>query len=550
MTRRRNRGNRTEAADTPPRPPDRFRAALPALLLAAALLVAYAPALDAGFVWDDDFYVTANDTLRDLAGLKRIWLETDANPQYYPVTFTTFWLQYRVHGAAPFGYHIVNVLLHAASAVLLWRILRSLRVPGALLAGWIFALHPVMVESVAWVTERKNVLSGVLYLSAALLYLRFSLGDADSGPAGTRPAGTRRLALLSLLLFALALLAKSVTATLPVALCLVVLWKRRRLPREDALWLGAMLAIGVAMGILTAWIEWHQVGAGGAEWTLTLAQKCLLAGRVVAFYLGKLVWPASLSFFYDRWTVDPGDPVQYLFPLAALAVLVTLRLARRRIGDGPLVASLYFIVTLAPVLGFFRVFPMKYSWVADHFQYLAGIGPIALFAATATLTFRGRAGPRLALAAALPLVLVLGVLAWKQAHDYHDIETLWTRTVERTPSAWAAQYALGNLCDERGDVEGAIRHHELALKAKPDYAEAFNNLGAIRAGQRRTAEAIDLYRHAIRAKPELAIAHYNLARSLEAEGRIDETIEALKEAIRRSPDPSANLVVIGFYINI
>ncbi|MBZ5639051.1 MAG: tetratricopeptide repeat protein [Acidobacteriia bacterium] len=518
----------------------RFRSGLPALLLVVGVAVAYVPALRAGFVWDDDFYVTDNPTLRDAAGLGRIWLKTDANPQYYPVTFTTFWLQYRVGGIDPFGYHLLNVLLHAGSALLLWRVLRKLRIPGALLAGWIFGLHPVMVESVAWVTERKNVLSGILFLVSALLFLRFSLGDGEEGRASDRPAGPRRLAALSLALFVLALLAKSVTATLPVALALLIVWKRRRVTREEAVWLGAMLAIGAGMGLLTARLESLQVGARGADWSLTAVQKTLLASRLIVFYLGKLVWPSKLAFFYERWAIDAGNPAAYLFPAAIAAAAAALWRLRRRIGGGPLVAFLYFGIVLFPALGFFRVYPMRYSWAADHFQYLAALGPIALLsAALAVVSANWAAGDRRArTAAAIPVLALLGALTWRQAGDYRDLETLWRRTVEKSPRAFTAHCALAGLLGREGDGEGAARHFELAIEAKPDYADALNSLGTIRAGQRRVTEAIDLYRRALRAAPENAIVHYNLAGALEASGRADEAMAEFETAIRCSPDPS------------
>ncbi|HOW19171.1 MAG TPA: O-GlcNAc transferase, partial [Phycisphaerae bacterium] len=334
------------------------------LLLALAV---YIPAMRGGFVWDDDDYVTENRTLRSLDGLGRIWFDIRATPQYYPLVFTSFWLEYHLWDSRPGGYHVVNILLHGTSAVLLWLVLRRLAVPGAWFAAAVFAVHPVHVESVAWITERKNVLSGVFYLSAALVWLRFAGLDC---PRAAEPR-RRSLYAIGLFLFACALLSKSVTASLPAALLLVLWWKRGRIARGDFLPLVPFFALGAVMGLITAWVERHHVGAEGAEWALSAAERCLIAGRALWFYAAKLIWPVRLTFIYPRWPIDSGVWWQYLYPIAAVAAIGLLWGLRRRIGRGPLVAVLFFAITLAPALGFFDVYPMRYSFVADHFQYHA-----------------------------------------------------------------------------------------------------------------------------------------------------------------------------------
>jgi hypothetical protein len=267
-----------------------------ALALLVLVLLAYTPALDAGFVWDDDDYVTANVTLRSVTGLARIWVEPGAVPQYYPMAFTSLWLDYRLWGMRPFGYHLVNVLLHGLNAVLLWRLLVMLAVPGAWLAAAVFAVHPVHVESVAWVTERKNVLSGAFYLGAFLAYLRF----APPGGRGAGPVAWRAYA-AALALFVLAMLSKTVTCTLPAALLIVLWWKRPRLAARDVLPLLPFFALGLGLSLVTIWMEKHHVGAQGADWALSAVDRCLIAARALWFYLGKLVWPAPLVFNYPRW---------------------------------------------------------------------------------------------------------------------------------------------------------------------------------------------------------------------------------------------------------
>ena len=358
-----------------------------AALVFAATLIAYFPALRGGLIWDDDFHVT-KPLLRSLHGLGLIWFHVGETPQYYPLLHSAFWVEHRLWGDAVLGYHLVNVLLHATSACLFGLILKKLLVErvapnplvglsgrisvlGAtrstflgtpLVGALLFALHPVCVESVAWISEQKNTLSTVFYLLSALAFLEF---DRTRKWAGY---------FLATGLFVLALLSKSVTATLPAALLVVFWWQRGRLSwKRDIAPLLPWLAIGAASGLFTAWVEKFSIRATGAEFSLTAVQRCLVAGRVIWFYLGKLAWPVDLTFIYPRWVIDASAGWQYLFPLAFVALVAALALTCRR-TRGPLAALLLFAGSLAPVLGFFNVYPFRYSFVADHFQYLATLG--------------------------------------------------------------------------------------------------------------------------------------------------------------------------------
>ncbi len=329
-------------------------------LIAAALLVAtlaaYQPAWNGGMLWDDDKHVTSPE-LRSPDALPRIWFDVGATQQYYPVVHSAFWIQHRLWGDATTGYHIVNVVLHVLSALLLFLILRQLAIPGALLAAAVFALHPVHVESVAWITELKNTLSGVFCLLAALAYLRYDRNRNASTYA------------ISFGLFVLALLSKSVTATLSGALLVVLWWQRGRLGwRRDVVPLLPFMGVGAASGLFTAWVERTHIGAEGPEFSLTLVERALIAGRAIWFYLAKLLWPIDLVFIYPRWQVSQGEAWQYLYPAGVVVLLATLWLLRKR-SRAPIAALLIFAGTLFPVLGFFNVFPFRYSFVADHFQY-------------------------------------------------------------------------------------------------------------------------------------------------------------------------------------
>ena len=295
------------------------RNSLLAGLLLLITLIAYIPAIQGGFVWDDNRYLTENQTLKSLQGLKKIWVNPNSTPQYYPLVFSTFWLEYRLWGLRPTGYHLVNVLLHALSTLLLYRLLLYLNLPGAWLAAAVFALHPVQVESVAWVTERKNVLSGFFYFASAFCLFRFF------GIAGEKKEKSGLWWYCAgLLLFACALLSKTVTCTLPAAMLLVLWWKKDRLKGREVAALAPFFALGLLMGLATVWLEQQQVGAIGSEWNSSLGERFLIAGRALWFYLGKLVWPAELIFNYPRWQVDASVWWQYIYPAGGMFVVLLL----------------------------------------------------------------------------------------------------------------------------------------------------------------------------------------------------------------------------------
>ena len=468
----------------------------PLLALAALTLIAYLPAYGAGFVWDDDYYVLENTTLQSLQGLKRIWLDLFATPQYYPLVHTSFWLEYRLAGPSAHLYHFTNVALHAANAVLLWRIMLHLAIPGAWLIAAVFAVHPVQVESVAWITERKNLLSGFFYLWSALLYLRFSRqADEKTPPWRTYAA--------SFLLYAAALLSKSVTASLPAALLLICWYRRGTILRRDWATLLPMLLVGIVSGLLTVWLEREHVLARGPEWDLSLPERFLIAGRALWFYASTLVWPQDLAFIYPRWRIDTGAWWQYQFPLAAMAVVGALIALGGRVGRGPLTAVLFFAGTLFPALGFFNFYPMRYSFVANHFQYLACIGLIALAVAVVVRRWqRAQWRKPVGAVAAGTVLATLMIVSWWNALAYVDLESLWRDTLEKNPQAWMAHHNLGMELDRQGRYEEARQHYQAAVKLRPSH-----------------------YR-----------AHHKLGRSLAREGRLDEAIAHFQTAIRLSPD--------------
>lgn len=488
-------------------------------LLFALVFVAFFPALRGQFIWDDDHYVTENLALRSFSGLSDIWLGIVFNgphgyraavaPQYYPVTFTSFWLESRLFGwTNPLPLHVTNALLHACSAWMLWTILRKLEVPGAWVIAAVWAVHPVQVESVAWVTERKNVLSGFFYFASLLLYLRYcGLIPRDQ----ERPTAPARVYLFAALLFIAALLSKSVTGSLPAVVLLLIWWKRGRITRRDVLPLLPFFALAIAMGAVTSYMERNVVGAAGNEFAFTLPQRLIIAGRAIWFYAGKLLWPRPLMFIYPRWDVTSAQAQWQivLLPLALL-VAVVLFVLRSRIGRAPTVAWLFFIGTLFPALGFVNVYPMRYSFVADHFQYLASLGLIALI--VGAVEHLAKSAKWFCAASALVLVALVW-LSFQQSRIYASPRKLWGHVLAHNPSAWMAHNNLGILL-LTSDSPTAAAHFRGAIALKPDHAEAMMNLGRIDEEAGRLDDAVAWYRRAIDARPKLAEAHYNLARAL------------------------------------
>ncbi len=548
------------------------------ILIIVLTFAAYIPAMQGGFIWDDDMYVENNPRVNTDEGLWRSWT-TSENPQYYPLVFTTLWIEHQLWGLNPAGYHIVNVTLHVINALLVWLILHRLGVRWAWLAGAIFALHPVHVESVAWITERKNVLSGMFYLLSLLTFLRF------------REYRKTGLYLVSLLLFIAALLSKTVTVSLPAAILIIYWWQGWRIRKRELLLLSPFFIIGMGMGLFTAWYEMQHVGAQGAEWDFSFWQRLVLAGRALWFYAEKLAAPFELSFIYPMWTLDAGKLTQWI-GLAGFAITgLVLWGLRNKLGRGPLAGLAFFSMTLFPALGFFNVYPMRYSFVADHFQYMASLGLIAVFTGGSGWVVdkfwtTGIRTTGIIIAPGVVLLLLLGLLTWRQGHIYKDIETLWRDTLVKNPAGWLPNNNLGVLLYEQGKNEEALVHFREALKEKPaepdthynmgnlmlrlgkmdeavGYFErtlegrpfdvkARNNLGNILARQGRFDDALKHYREALVYKQDSLLTHFNIGMTYMNSGRLEESIPFFEEALRIGPgytDASLNLSSVLIRLN-
>jgi tetratricopeptide (TPR) repeat protein len=513
---------------------------LPACLLVLLAILVYLPALDGGFIIDDTLYVTQDARMETAGGLGRIWTEVvgpQYKHQYYPMTSTAFWVQHQLWGDDPFGYHLVNVLLHAANAVLLWLVLGRLAMPGAWLAAAVFAVHPVHVQSVAWVAELKNTLSAMFFLASAFVFVGWFRREPRTWPGYA----------LGMFLFVCALLSKSATCLLPAALLVVLWWKRPRLERRDLLALVPMVAVGLTFVLVTVYLEAVHGGARGDGFSQSVLERGLVAGRALWFYAGKLLWPAGLVFIYPRWTVDVHAWWQYLYPLALVGVLLGLWWLRPKIGKGPVTAAAYFTLAVAP-LSFVNVAYTRFSFVADHWPYWASMGFIAVAAAVATVgAGRLRRAPAKWVVAGggLALVPLLAGLTWQRCHVYRDERTLWTDTVARNPLAWAAHNELALALGSAGRFDEAIDHFRQSVTINPGFAEGHTNLGAALMLQGRLDEAARSYREALRIEPELPGAHFNLALVRRSQGRLDDAILHCREAHRYAPGSAETLTILG-----
>ncbi len=508
---------------------DRLRLLAGGLGLTLAIALAYLPAMHGGPVWDDDYMLTGNPVMTQAGGLWRILFDPSAMQVYYPLTSATLWLESRLFGLTDLtGYHVVNVLLHAANAVVLWRLLRRLDVPGAFAAAAAWGLHPVGVESVAWVTEHKNTLSGLLYLTSLWALLR-SLGVI--GPE-RRPRAGRAWYAVALATFALALAAKTTAVTLPAAALLVAWWKAGRVRRRDVWAVVPFVAVAAVAGAVTQHVETHVTGTWDPAWSLTPPQMVLVAGRALWFYAAKLAWPAGLSFAYPRWRVDPAAAGQWAYPAAAAGVIAGLWAARGRVGRGPVTGVLFFAGTLVPALGFFHVLYQRYSFVADHFQYLAGVGLIAVAAAAVART---RLPPPAKVAIAAAVLVTLAGLTARSARRFASDAAVWRAALDVDPGSTLANLNYGSALVGAGDYDAAMVPLRRAAADPTSAGRVWYNLGLIADGRRDYRGAVACFARSAAVEPFDPRSHFEYGETLLVTGRFPAAAAELRRAVALRP---------------
>ncbi len=548
----------TRETTNPPGPWHARRRLAAGLILLGLAVTVYAPAMNGGFVWDDETLITGNPVVQAPDGLRRIWLTTEST-DYFPLTYTSFWIQWRLWGNDPAGFHLVNVLLHAAGCLVLWRVLVGLGIPGAWLGAAVFAVHPVNVASVAWISEQKNTLSQLLFLLALWAYLRHSV------------TGGRRMYVAALACFLLALLAKTSVVMLPVVLLGINWWLRGRVDRRQVVASIPFFALSAILGLVTVWFQYHQAIGDEVVRPEGFVSRLAAAGWAVWFYVCKALLPVGLSMVYPRWQIDPVTVVDLLPTLALVACLLILWRHRHSRGRAGLAGLGYTVVMLLPVLGFANMAFMKYSLVADHFQYAALPGILALVIGTAVHGWkrRGMSLPGGIILAAV-VVAALSGLTWQRQSIFQDNGTFLRDTVARTPGCATMRYNLGTHLAIQGQlVEArehlaaaveldpanweyrnnlgrlysvtdrpglAIQHYTEAARLASDDATPHNNLAMLLSRLGRVEEAIVHHQRAVELEPRSAELHYNLARALQQQGRIEEALPGFRETLRLRPD--------------
>jgi tetratricopeptide (TPR) repeat protein len=490
--------------------------------LILSVTVAYLPVSQAGFVYDDSMILTGNPCIIGPLGLKEIWTTNAAD--ICPFVLTTFWLEHGLWGLNPQPYHLVNILLHGFGALVLWRALRHLRVPGAWLGAALWAIHPVNVESVAWITEMKNTESGLFFLLSVFFFIKLLKAIELGGRTGSYWNY-----LLTLLFATLAIASKSSTVILPIVLCLCAWWVEGRWYWRNLVRTAPIFLMATAAGASTIWTQaLHFASVTDPRWVRTWPERLVAAGDAVWFYLSKLIFPYPLVFIYPRWQIDASQWKSYLPLLGAILLLGLFWLKRQRWSPAWFFAYGYFLVALLPALGLLDNFVFEYSLVFDHFQYLASMGPLALAGAGLARFSEFPVGKNVAgqIALCSVLLLILGAASWQRTLVYKDEKALWTDTLAQNPGCWTGEVNLGSVLREEGQADEAIGHFQNALKINPNCVVAENDLGVALFEKGEPARAIGHFQRAIKIDPNFGPAHNNLGIALLQKGQLGEAIDS------------------------
>jgi len=504
---------------------------LEASAIGLVCLVVYLPSLRNGFIWDDYAWIVKSPIIHAPDALRRYWF-TFQSPDYFPFIHTLFWIEWKLWGANAAAWHFATIFLHALTSITIWWTMRSLKLPAAWLSALIFAIHPVNVEAVAWIYQQRTILPMFLSLSSLMAYLR-------SHEAGNSRLDTQRISVLwysfSLLMFTLAMLSKVSVAGFPVLLLGLHWWRQGRVARQDLLKTVPFFVVAVSLGLLTAYVQIHRNIGSDVVRTDSFPARLAGSGWAVWFYLYKFLFPVNLMFVYPRWDINPLSIVSYVPLLALICCFAAAWKFRRTWGRWTIAGLGWFIVMLVPVLGFVNIYFMRYSLVADHWQYVAVIGPIALAVGAAVRLAQASRQRYAGLVAAGIVVCLFGVITWRQQAMYRNEETLWRETIARNPNAWMAHNNLGLVLAESGRLDDAIAEYEAALEIKPDCPEAHVSLAATLIDCGQFDEAYVHLTKALKLRPNSVSAHYNMGRLFAERNRIEQAVEEYRRALRLNP---------------
>ncbi|MDD5614048.1 MAG: tetratricopeptide repeat protein [Candidatus Omnitrophica bacterium] len=555
----------------------RLKSAQIFILIILPVLI-YSKSVNNGYIWDDDVHIYKNAQIKDFNGLKTIWSKNTTN-QYYPLTITFFWLAEKAWGLNPKGYHAMSIVFHIANTLLLFWAVKKLFGPLAFIGALIFAIHPIQVETVAWATEFKNILALFFFLLALLSYLKFDNNKKSKDY------------IITIGLFLCAVLSKH------IAVCFAFIPMAYKWQREGKIGLREIkismpfLSIGLLMGAIAVISELYQVGARGEEWSLSIIQRLMLWGQSSWFYIYKTLLPINFMFFYPKWDIDPGRALQWL-PSLALVSAILLWASKYRVNRNIFTVLIFYIISIFPASGFFNVYPMIFSYVADHFSYLSSPFIILLILGTVyrlgvffkkNLRCTITAKTTLNILAAV-IIIYLGLESFKLAGNYRDEITLWENTIKRNPGLWmpyanlavlhansenseqaiklyqkaiflkpdkaSIHYNMGNLYYQMKDYDSSIQSYFRALHIDPHYAQAYANLANVYRALNDKNKALENYAKASELKPE-AIIYYNMAHIYYETGDIEQAIELYNQALKTKtgyPRAHVNLAIIYLQI--
>jgi Flp pilus assembly protein TadD len=534
----RNDGKRDVGSTSVRRVPDDWLPAFyKALIILLATMWAYAPAYHGDWLWDDDQLLTANADVQQPGGLSRIWFKP-TGADYFPLSLTSLWIEWRLWGMNPTGYHVTNVILHALGSIMVWRLLARMGIGCAWFGALLYALHPMNVESVAWISERKNALSLPLFVLAAWGWSRF---DQE---------GKNRHYLVALVGFLLAMLAKTSVVMLPIVFLMHAWWKRGRIALQDVKRAAPFFLISLILGLITLKFQ-HERAIGGEVIPIGGAlSRIATAGLSLWFYLWKAILPFELLPIYPRWNTNPPNVWQVVLPwTGVLVVAAACWFKRNSIGKHLLFGLGYFAVMLLPILGFITISYMRISWVADHFVHLPLISIVALAAAAAAWAYdRLRANKWLqsaGVAVASALVIMFAIISFTLAGHYQNEEALWHYTLSKNYDAWQAHNRLGAREAMRGNMESAHKHFTEAVRLRPDLGETQHNLGMSYLNRGDVKKAYEHYRMSEKNSMESDGIMENIAAAYARMGRFDDATRAFQHLLKRQPQNPAYLCNYG-----
>ena len=534
------RSNRKSAScGIEPRELLRLPAWLGVMTIILAVLWVYSPALDGGWLWDDDWYITNNPLVRDLAGLWKFWCAPGSWTEYYPLEETLLWVEWHLFGNATPGYHLVTISLHAANALLVWRLLARLGLRNAWLGGFIFAVHPAAVDSVAWIAETKNTASTLPCLLAMIAWIDF---ENRREP---------RDYFLALACFTIGMLCKIAIAPLPAVLLLYTWWKRYRIAWRDTFTTAPFFVIAVVLSAISiaAGVIYSQQAGKAADTLpqLDLAARIALAGQSLGVYFAHVVWPVDLLPSYPQWNIGASSPPAFVPCLVLAAVFAALWFRRASWGAAAILALGTFVLFLAPFLGFVSASYMSFTWIMDHYLYVAMIGPVGLFiAALDSIGNRVAASSRIAVTgAALLMGALLAFAARGYAAMFSDEATLWGYTVQHNAGDWLAQDNLGKAQLVAGKPGDAANHFRAALALHPGRAQTHLSLGRALLAMNRSGDAIAEFDTALAIDPTNSEIYDQKGMALVQAGRAIDAVPLLQRAVQLRPHYAIGLGDLG-----